>query len=94
MLEAWEKPQMEKAMLEPFLLTILKPFGCLNHDLLIAKLSAYGFSMNALNFIRSYLKERRQRAKVGSSFSNWLEIKFGDPQRSILGPLLFNIHLS
>ena len=62
----------------------------MNHDLLITKLGAYGFSHDALKFIRSYLKERKQRTKVGSDYSRSLEIKFGVPQGSILGPLLFN----
>ena len=60
-----------------------KAFDCLNHDLLIAKLGAYGFSHDALKFIRSYLKERKQRTKVGSDYSRSLEIKFGVRQGSI-----------
>ena len=39
-------------------------FDCLNHELLIAKLNAYGFSRPALVFIHSYLTDRRQRVKV------------------------------
>ena len=34
-----------------------KAFDCLIHDLLIAKLDAYGFAKNAINFIYDYLKE-------------------------------------
>ena len=41
-----------------------KAFDCLNHELLIAKLSAYGFSMSALRLIHSYLNERKQRVKI------------------------------
>ena len=40
-----------------------KAFDCLNHKLLIAKFSAYGFSPSALRLIHSYLSERKQRVR-------------------------------
>ena len=65
-----------------------KAFGCLNHELLIAKLSAYGFSPNALQLIHSELSERKQRVKLNGSFSTWRETMLGVPQGSVLGPLV------
>ena len=41
-------------------------FGTLNHGLLIAKLSAYGFEHDALKFIYSYLTNRRHKTKINS----------------------------
>ena len=71
-----------------------KAFDCLNHDLLIAKLEAYGFGKGALQLIHSYLDRRTQRVKVNGSFNTWRETSAGVPQGSVLGPLLFNIYLN
>ena len=72
---------------------LLKAFDCMTHDLLIAKLHALNFDMNALNLIFDYLTGRKQRVKINSSFISYLDIFQGVPQGSILGPLLFNIFL-
>ena len=68
-----------------------KAYDCLPHDLLIAKLSAYGYEDSATSLISDYLSKRYQQLKIGSVFSSYLEILKGVPQGSILGPILFNI---
>jgi hypothetical protein len=94
MLEKWRKA-LDKVNIAGAILTDLsKAFDCLNHNLLIAKLAAYGFDYSALAFINSYLTGRKQRTKVNNSFSTWMDILAGIPQGSILGPLLFNIFLN
>ena len=70
-----------------------KAFDCLLHDLLIAKLHAYGFEIDSLRLIYSYLVGRKQRVKIDNEYSTWQEILFEVPQGSILGPLLFNIYM-
>ena len=65
----------------------------MDHDLLIAKLEAYGFQEDALVFMKSYFTNT-QRARVNSNFIMWEKIISGVPQGSILGPLLLNIFLN
>ena len=69
-------------------------FDCLDHELLIAKLNAYGFSRSALLFVHSYLDNKKQRVKVIDSFSTWTKTSLGVLQGSFLGPPLFNIYLN
>ena len=52
-----------------------KSFDCLNHEVLLAILNAYGHSTNAMQIVYSYLTRRRQRGKVNGSFSSWNEMK-------------------
>ena len=46
-----------------------KTFDIINHDLMLAKLKAYGFSTNALNVMHSYLQNRKQKVQINSKFS-------------------------
>ena len=71
-------------------LWICQAFDTLSHNLLIAKLGAYGFDTKALYYLKSYLDNRKQRVRVNSNFSSWQEIIAGVPQGSVLGPLLLN----
>ena len=70
-----------------------KAFDCLPHDLTVAKLHAYGFSIESLKLINSYLTESKQRVEINDQFSSWLDIVVGVLQWSILGPPLSNMFL-
>ena len=76
------------------LMDLSKAFDTLDHDLLLAKLHAYGMNIKSVELIRNYLSNRWQRTKVNTSFSSWSELSLGVPQGSVLGPLLFNIYLN
>ena len=69
MIEKIKKAIDSKGFAGVLLTDLSKAFDCINHELLIAKLNAYGFSESALNLIGSYLSNRKQRTKINSSFS-------------------------
>ena len=93
MLEKWKSSVDKGSSFGALLTDLSKAFDCLSHELLIAKLHTYGFSLNALRLVHSYLTNRKQRTKINNKYSSREEILFGVPQGSILGPLLFNIFL-
>ena len=60
---------------------------------MIATLAAYGFDSHSLSFIFSYLNEEKQRTKIHNFYGFLAHIACGVPQRSVLGPLLFNFDI-
>ena len=93
MLGKWKNAVDKGKRFGELLTDLSKAFDCLSHELLIAKLHAYGFDLPALKLIQSYLSNRKQRTKINATYSSWEEILFGVPQGSILSPSLFNIFL-
>ena len=93
MIEKWRICLDHGKVTGALLTDLSKAFDCLTHELLIAKLNAYGFEINATRLIYSYLTGRKQRVKINQAYSSWKDIIYGVPQGSILGPLLFNIYL-
>ena len=69
------------------LMDLSKAYDCLPHDLLIAKIAAYGADHSSLRLLHDYLSNRLYRVKIGSGSSDWLKLVLGVPQGSILGPL-------
>ena len=94
MIENWRKCLDNKGKACVLLTDLSKAFDCLVHELLVNKLNDYGFDYLALKLIYNYLSDRFQRVRINSQYSSWSNIIPGVPQGSILGPLLFNIHLS
>ena len=62
-----------------------------HHDFLVAKLDAYGFNIDTVAYIYSYLKNRKQCVKINGTQSYLGDIISGVSQGSILGPILYNL---
>ena len=67
---------------------------CIPHDLLIAKLEAYGLGEKALSYIYSYLTNRDQCVRINDKKIDFQKIISGVPQGSITGPVLFNFSIN
>ena len=94
LIKKWQQTLDISGKIGAVLMDLSRAYDCLPHDILIAKLAAYGFDSESLRFLYSYLSNRKQRVRVGLSLSEWLLVLLGVPKGSVLCPLLFNIFLN
>jgi hypothetical protein len=66
-----------------------KAFDHVQHSIVLRKMAAFGVEPVLINWLHSFLTDRRQRVKVGKSYSKWVSLPGSLPQGTWLGPLLF-----
>ncbi|PFX14422.1 putative RNA-directed DNA polymerase from transposon BS [Stylophora pistillata] len=89
-LEHMDKQQMTG----PVFIDRKKAFDLSNHNCLLQKLEHYGIKGKSLTWFQNYLGPRTQGVRFGQDLSSSLLIKYSVPQGSLLGPLLFVIHIN
>ena len=91
LVENWKKTWMAKKVVGVLSSDMSKAFDSLCPQLLIKKLESYHFSDNALNLVRSYFSQRKNRIRLESVTSQWRDVVRSCPQGSTFGPLLWNV---
>ena len=77
------------------LLDLRAAFDTIDHQKLLNLLSqSFGIRGVALKWFESYLKDRTQTVQIGSSTSTPVTLKYGVPQGSVLGPILFTMYIT
>lgn len=71
-----------------------KAFDLVDNDILLSKLSAFGFSPHLLKLFGSYLRDRRQYVQVSGYQSDEYFTRSGVSQGSTLGPTLFLVMIN
>ena len=92
--EAIRKAMDESSFAVGVFIDLQKAFDTVDHEVLLSKLNHYGIRGIANNWFRSYLTNRQQYVTVNGKDSNLRIMKFGVPQGSVLGPLLFLIYIN
>ena len=91
LLVEWSEGLDNNFVVEGVLMDLFKAFYCIPHDLLIAKLRAYGYDHYLVQYLYSYLDNRKRCVHINHEKSSLQNITSGVPQGSIVGSTLFNL---
>jgi len=89
--EDWRASLDNKKIVAVVSMDLSKAFDTIPYALSLAKLKAHGLGDSACALLEDYLSSRKQRVKVGDTYSNWETVERGIPQSNVLGPPMFLI---
>ena len=91
MIDSWAEAFDRGEISAVLMLDMSAAFDLVDHQILLKKLHVYGLEQETLDWIFSYLSERKQQVYVDGALSDTMEVSIGVPQGSILGPLFYII---
>lgn len=93
-LDKWTTAISEKMYVGVIFIDFKRAFETIDHNILINKLYLYGIRGDVLKWFKSYMSARKQRTCINGVMSDEREIKYGVPQGSVLGPILFILYIN